>query len=123
MAELESVKIDIIVNELVNELQKAVAMRRQALRLINRIHEYMLALGLKEVCVDGVSLHRDNIFKAYKMSLDTLQEIHDKLGQIKYYKELLDAVDEHRIYMNPSTLEKAKLVKQHLDSLLESIKC
>ncbi len=128
MAELESVKIDIIVNELAQEIQQARARKRQVLRTLDRIAGMMKALGLDSVCLGNAIVRKgkdedgnDELY--YTASSEEIQEIHDRLAAARYYSELLADLDELQPYLSEQAKAKAELVKQHLDELIESLKC
>ncbi|MEB3861489.1 MAG: hypothetical protein GSR84_04625 [Desulfurococcales archaeon] len=124
MASLESVDVGRLVEELARELDEARTRKRQAERMLERIAGMMRALGLKEAC-DGEARAQlgDDGGLHYTADFWGLKTLHDRLAAARYYHELLADLDELRPYLSYSALEKAELVKQHLDRLLESLKC
>lgn len=128
MASLEQIDLGRVVSELVQGLHRARGRKRQVERLLERIAGMMAALGLDSVCLGGAVVRRgrdgegnDELY--YTVDMEKLREIHDRLAQARYYSELLAELDELRPFLDNATVEKAELVKQHLDRLLESLKC
>lgn len=128
MASLESVDVGRLVEELARELDEARARKSQVLRMLDRIAGMMDSFGLTRVCLDGAVVQKgkdedgnDELY--YTASPEEIQEIHDRLAAARYYHELLADIDELQPYLSEQAKAKAELVKQHLDRLLESLKC
>lgn len=128
MASLEQVDMDKLVYELAQEIQQARARKRQVLRTLDRIAGMMDSLGLDSVCLGNAIVQKgrdedgnDELY--YTAGPEELQEIHDRLAAARYYHELLADLDELEPYLDETVRAKAELVKQHLDRLLESLKC